>query len=132
MYLRPSIYTASKLWHAPKWRELRERGVNVQASWIDFPERPATDDERLRLWVFCAREAAAADFMIFYAEPGEVHKGALVEAGGALSCGKVVIQVGTCGSLTAGDGSDVAFTRHPNWRVAASIDDALRMAGNGA
>ncbi len=128
--MRPSIYTASKIWHAPKWRLLREIGVNVQAAWIDVTKTELTDMEKMALWLRCVDDAARADFLLLYAEPTDILKGALVEAGSALASGTIVLQVGECPSLTAGDGSDVSFTQHPHWWRCLSIADALKEAGN--
>lgn len=119
------IYTASKIWHAEKWRSLRAAGFNVKASWIDYPDGPLTEEQMAGLWNLCESEAAQADYVLLYAEPNDVMKGALIEAGCCLGRGGIVLQVGDCHSLRAGDGSDASFTRHPRWRRCASIDEAL-------
>lgn len=134
--MKPTIYIASKIWHAPKWRALKEQGHNIIASWID-PQYfeadgktglPLEHYQARFLWDGCAKEPAIADVTIIYAEQGDVLKGGLIECGAALGAGKFVIQVGSCASLEAGDGSDATFTKHHRWYRADSIDEALSMA----
>ena len=128
--LKPQIYTASKVWHAPKWRTLRDIGMNVKASWLDFPEGSLSVEQQVDLWTKCVEEATDADFVLLYAEPGDVMKGALIEAGCCLAAGGTVLQVGEGPSLMAGDGSDASFTQHPRWRRCADLAKALNIAGN--
>lgn len=87
------IYIASKSKHGPRWRALRERGVPIVATWIDESEEGATNDWT-DLWDRCIAEASGAAVLIMYVEPGEVHKGSLVELGAALHAGTPVLWVG--------------------------------------
>lgn len=126
----PAVYTASKVRHGWRWRELRDQGVNVIASWIFLGEGPlATQKEYENLWIACVHEARIANACLLYAEEGDVLKGALIEAGACLAAGGSVIQVGDCESLRAGGKSDASFRRHPRWFRAASVDEAMWMAG---
>ena len=123
------IYIASKVYHSQKWRALREQGVPIIASWIDYDESDVFDEEgKRKLWDACATEPAEADITIVYASPGDVLKGALIECGVALGAGRHVIQVGTCQSLQAGDRSDASFSKHARWLTAASMEEALALA----
>lgn len=123
--MKKTIYIASKTKHAPMWRLARQLGAPIISTWIDEPD-PSPDFEML--WCRCIEEAAAADFVVLYAQHGEVFKGALVECGAALAAGRTVIQVGVCESLKAGDGSDASFTSHPNWRRVEDIANAFAFA----
>ena len=38
MQYRPSIYSASKIWHAEKWIEMRDKeNFNIISHWINVP-----------------------------------------------------------------------------------------------
>jgi len=130
----PSIYSASKIWHAEKWLEARDKmGYDIVSKWIDVPcgtaKNPAgakrlTPKEKTQLWIDCAREVAEADMLIAYAEAGDKQRGVLVEIGGALSAGTPVYLIGDCKSFTPNQFSDAAYCNHPlftrlpteNWR----------------
>jgi hypothetical protein len=114
----PKIYTASKCKHAAKWRDLRASGVNVISTWIDEAE-PGQSPDLQSLASRCVSEAARADFVLLYCEPGEVLKGALIEAGAALAAGKCVRCVGTCENLSP------VLRYHPGWFEFGSVAEAL-------
>lgn len=131
---RPSFYVASKIWHAEKWRDFRDHGANIIATWIEkhyFEEDGVTGlplgtfDTR-GLWVGCVGEAGGADICLIYAEEGDIMKGGLIEAGACLAKGGFVIQVGDCASLRAGDGSDATFQKHPRWHRAKDLGTAFK------
>lgn len=89
--MRPTVYTASKPRHAPLWRRLRdEGGLNVIATWINYAETEDAITDWVKLWVDCASEAACADVTLVYLEQGDELRGAYVEMGVALGCGKQV------------------------------------------
>jgi hypothetical protein len=111
------IYTASKTAHAQKWRALR-RDHDVTASWIDEAGESQTADYS-ELATRCITDIESADVLLLYCEPGELLKGALIEAGIALALGKQVRCVGECASLSR------VFNRHPLWRQFATIKEAL-------
>lgn len=101
--MSPAIYTASKTVHAPRWREMRAAGWSVISTWIDEAgagETACFED----LWKRCIGEAASADAVLLYREPGEVLKGAFIEAGAALASGKPVHAVGC---------AEFSFVSHP-------------------
>ena len=116
----PTIYSASKIWHAPKWLELRDiYGFNIIATWINIPcgspenkseAKILTPAEKRTLWYACKTEPVEADFTVIYSEPGDEHRGALVEIGAALGAGKYVYMLGQCATLKPAVHSDVAFT----------------------
>lgn len=122
--IRP-IYIASKVRHAAKWQRLRVQAsqhFRVVSSWIDWPASRAGDGE---LWKRCVADVTEAEAVILYSEPGEIHKGGLVEAGIALGLCRPVLQVGQCASVLPGDESDASFTQHPLWFRLPTIDQAL-------
>ncbi|MHA6684444.1 hypothetical protein [Mesorhizobium sp. A556] len=88
-----SIYTASKTAHASKWRELRAAGLPINSTWIDEAGEGETKCFE-SLWSRCISEASKATAVLLYREPGEVLKGAFIEAGAALACGVPVHAVG--------------------------------------
>jgi hypothetical protein len=120
-----SIYIASRTRHAERWRRLRASGVNILSTWIDEAE-PGQSASLRDLAVRCVAEAAAADTTILYAEPGDVLKGALIEAGAALGAGRPVVAVG-CSECWSS-----ALTAHPLWSEAANIRDALIIIDRGS
>lgn len=112
------IYVASKTAHAPMWRDLRERGTPIVSTWIDEAgagETPARSD----LWRRCVVEASTADALVLYQGPGEVLKGALVEAGAALARG-VPVHARCDPGLT--------FTRHPGVTLHGALASAVGAA----
>lgn len=113
-----TIYTASKTKHAAIWRALRASGYAVVSTWIDEAGEGETADMS-ELAQRSIREAASADVTLLYCEPGDLLKGALIEAGAALAAGKEVRCVGTCASLSR------VFSRHPRWSEWPTIEAAL-------
>lgn len=117
-----SIYVASKTVHAPKWRLLRAQGVRIISSWVDESEEGQTASYA-ELAERCIREIHNCDYVLLYCEPGEVLKGAIIEAGAALALGKHVCCVGTCNSISR------VFREHPLWSDHETIQSALAIAG---
>lgn len=112
------IYMASKTAHAPRWRKLRALGLPIISTWIDeagVGETKCFTD----LWRRCASEAAEADALIVYREPGEVLKGAFVEVGCALTAGKPVFAVGC---------DDLSFTHHALVTRVPDLESAIQAA----
>ncbi|WP_201829673.1 hypothetical protein [Microvirga zambiensis] len=109
------IYTASKTSHADKWKALRADGWNVISTWIDeagIGETECFTD----LWHRCISEAAEADYLIVYREPGEVLKGAFVEVGAALASGRPVLAIGC---------DEFSFTKHVSVYPYPTLEAAL-------
>lgn len=79
-----SIYIASKVKHADRWKAIRAQGVNIISTWIDEAGSGETADFH-DLWQRCINEAMHCDYLIIYREPDEVLKGAWVELGAALA-----------------------------------------------
>lgn len=117
---RHGIYFASKVIHSDKWRRLRNAGVPTASTWIDEAGEGQTADYA-ELSERCLREIAGAEFLLLYCEPGELLKGALLEAGAALAVGTPVRLVGDCPSLSR------VFRKHPLWREFSSVDDAIAL-----
>ncbi len=113
---RVGIYVASKTAHAMMWRTYRLNGWPIISTWIDeagVGESASLED----LWRRCIDEAKGARAVLLYREPGEVLKGAFVEAGAALANGVPVHAVG-CGEFS--------FVNHRLVTQHATLDDALR------
>ena len=132
MQYKPSIYSASKIWHAEKWVEMRDNeDFNIISNWINIPcgtkENPTgakklTAPEKRELWIDCAKEVTDADMLIIYAEEGDEQRGVLVELGGALSTHTPVYLIGDCETFRACEHSDVAFAYHPMFHRVISQD----------
>lgn len=99
----PSVYTASKPSHAMLWRQLRADWpeVNFCARWpwqhINDDGTPRWPDDKAFgsiFWEHDFQDVQRANVVLCYAEPQDVLRGALVEAGMALGMGKLVITVG--------------------------------------
>jgi hypothetical protein len=113
-----SIYMASKTAHAPRWRGLRADGFPIISTWIDEAGKGETSCFK-DLWQRCVSEAATADCTIVYREPGEVLKGAFVEAGAALSAFRVVYAIGC---------DEFSFVNHPGVTRCETLAEALAFA----
>lgn len=112
------FYTAGKIWHAPKFKALRdELLMPVQARWIDLEdESDIVKNRKGDLWQLCLEDVTQSDFVLLYCEDfNEEQRGALVEIGMAYGAGKPVYAVGRCKSIAANEISDVAFTHHKLW-----------------
>lgn len=110
----PKFYTASKIWHAPRFKTIREMGFDVQARWIDLEQDdPIVTDHKDQLWQLCFEDVRDSDFLLLYSgDESEEQRGALVELGMAYGMNKPVFAINRCRSLRANDISDVAFTHH--------------------
>ena len=112
------VYVASKVWHAPKWREhldvFKHFNVGVTSRWIDYADdSDIVQNRKGELWQHCLEDIQKADAMIVYCERfDEQQRGVLVEAGHAIALGKPVICINTCETFAACGTSDVAFTHH--------------------
>lgn len=121
------VYTASKLHHATKWRELRAAWPEVEftASWplIDVREMAESDQDIslcVQGWIGNLDDVTRSDVVLVYAEPADHLRGALVEAGMALSLGRKVIVVG--------EHSDYGtWQYHPGVHRVADMDAARRL-----
>lgn len=112
------FYTAGKIWHADKFRFLRDTvGLTVHARWIDLAsDSNLVVNRKGELWQQCYEDVRDSNFVLVYCEDqNEILQGALVEIGMAYGLNKAVYCVGKCKSLVASDNSDVAFTQHHLW-----------------
>tara|TARA_Y100000004_G_scaffold182189_1_gene228662 strand:- start:1442 stop:1930 length:489 start_codon:yes stop_codon:yes gene_type:complete len=115
------VYVASKVWHAPKWREhldvFKHFNASVTSRWIDYADdSDIVQNRKGELWQHCLEDIQKADAMVVYCERfDEQQRGVLVEAGHAMALGKPVVCINTCETFTACGTSDVAFTRHSLW-----------------
>lgn len=113
-----SFYTAGKIWHAPKFRRLRdELKLPVRARWIDLEQdSDIVANRKNELWQQCYEDVRDSDFVLLYSEDmAEEQRGALVEVGMAYGMGKPVYAIGKCNSICPNGISDVAFTHHHLW-----------------
>jgi nucleoside 2-deoxyribosyltransferase len=93
------IYTASKLKHAGRWRQMREEWPEFHwvARWpVDHCGNiPDTDTFARWFWKQDVEDVARCDVLVIYAEGDDHLRGALVEAGVAIALHKTVIVVGS-------------------------------------
>lgn len=84
------IYVASRVHHAPMWRELRGGGWPISATWIDHAGEGETPD-MVAMWPTILAEVKAASVLVMLVVPADLPlKGALVEVGAALGADKRV------------------------------------------
>lgn len=113
------FYTAGKIWHAPKFQNLRDvLGMPVQARWIDLENgSDFVENKKDELWKQCYEDIRDSDFVLLYSEDfEEEQRGALVEIGMAYGLGKSVYAVGKSKSIAPNNISDVAFTHYYKWK----------------
>ena len=127
------VYTAGKIWHAPKFQYLRDvLGYNVNARWIDLEDSNWIVRKRKDiLWQICYEDVRDCDFVLLYCEDiSEEQRGALVEIGMAYAFGKPVYAVGTCKTIQPNKISDVAFTHFEgfHWLPESDLLKGFRMA----
>jgi hypothetical protein len=109
------LYTAGKIWHAPKFQDLRDNHkLPVLARWIDVDgESDLVQNRKNDLWQMCYEDVRGSNFVLLYSQDwDEEQRGALVEVGMAFGMNKPVYAVGKCKTLGANAISDVAFTHH--------------------
>ena len=119
------VYTASKLEEYTRWLKLQEThpGVFFHARWIKHMQI-GTEDRESRaqeFWIQDQEDVESADVLLLYATPGRVMKGALIEAGMAISKGVPVIVVGN---------EDIYGTwiYHPGVTITGSLDEAISLS----
>ena len=105
------VYTAGKIWHAPKFQALRSDGYGVNARWIDLDDDcDIVKNRKDLLWQICFEDVRDCDFVLLYCEDmSEEQRGALVEIGMAYGFDKPVYAVGTC--------KQSSRTRYPTLRL---------------
>lgn len=117
---RRGIYIASKAKHGDRWKAFRDAGHPIISTWIDECGEGQTADFH-DLWQRCVTEAAQAAVTIVYHEEGETLKGALLEAGAALSHGRRIIVVGD---------PPGTWVKHRNVSRTATIEQAFDEAAD--
>jgi hypothetical protein len=118
------IYVTSKLKHAPLWRALRRRGLNIRATWIDLPNS-VPQDEYAPMWRQFLTDISYSHLLIAYYQPGEIAKGGLIEIGAALMDNCEVYLIGDTSSFQVGDESDASFTGLRHFHRAGTINEIL-------
>lgn len=127
----PSFYCAGKIWHAPKFRFLRDVvKFDVRARWIDLTQdSDIVANRKDQLWQMCYEDVRDSDYVLLYAEDmAEEQRGALVEVGMAFGMGKPVYAVGRCNSISPNGISDVAFTHHHLWNWVKDPENLVKGA----
>jgi nucleoside 2-deoxyribosyltransferase len=112
------IYSASKIWHAPEFQNLRDKdGYNIISRWIDLDnDSDFVVFQKDQLWIQCLEDCLSCDLMIIYCKNfDEQQRGVLVELGHVIGAGKPVYCINDCETFQLCKTSDVAFTHHPNW-----------------
>ena len=127
------VYTAGKIWHAPKFQYLRDvLGYDVNARWIDLDDNNWIVRKRKDiLWQICYEDVRDCDFVLLYCEDmSEEQRGALVEIGMGYAFQKPVYAVGTCKTIQPNKISDVAFTHFEgfHWLPESDLLKGFRMA----
>jgi len=115
-----TVYVASKVKHAAMWLKLRQQGYAITSTWIDDVGKAQTKGYA-ELAARCLKEIQNADALILFCQPGEILKGALIEAGAALALGKQVFCIGKNHTLSE------VFKSHPNWKTFKTLPAALRV-----
>jgi hypothetical protein len=116
--LERGIYVASRTRHAPLWLQFKQQGWPIISTWLDEAGAGQTSDWA-DLWRRCIDEAKRAAVTILYAEPEDILKGALIEAGAALATGNVLIVVGRSPSIGS-------FVEHPMCCRAETVGSAFK------
>ena len=128
-----TFYTAGKVWHAPKFQNLRDNlGFAVKVRWIDLDDdSDIVQNHKDQLWTLCFEDVRDSDFVLLYCEDfNEEQRGALVELGMAYGFDKPVYAVGTCKTIQPNEISDVAFTHYPkfHWLPTSDLVEGAKMA----
>jgi hypothetical protein len=120
--VKRGVYIASRSMHGARWRDLRDSGFPVCATWINESEQGQTGSWP-DLWWRCVDEASECAALILYApiEDGEL-KGALVEVGAALASGRPVYFVGD------GEARRYSWLNHPNVVECDAVEEAMALA----
>lgn len=110
---RPKVYCASKIHHAPLWRDMREGRLSfcdIVSSWIDTEkkeDRPPA--EYAGIWTIDVHDAQKADFVLLFATEHDWDRlsGSIIECGIALGRNRQVLIVGH-------PPDRMSWTWHPN------------------
>jgi hypothetical protein len=126
-----SIYVTSKHSHVELWRHYRHRGHNIVSSWIDLEEAIDTEIVGQRYWPIWMQEAHEAEYLVFYAAPGETsHHGSLLEIASCLIGGGTILHVGVSETMKTSNGQLADFTYHPRWKRVAGLEKAFEIIQN--
>ena len=116
------VYTASKLEEYKRWLKIQKEhpGVFFHARWIKHMEigTPDRSERAQEFWLQDQEDVESADVVLLYETNGKVLKGALVEAGMAISRGIPV--------LVVGDEAKIGnWVYHPGVTIVATLEEAL-------
>lgn len=116
------VYTASKLKHAAKWRDLCAAHGHIQchARWLKHNTigTPDTPEHAAEFWLQDEQDVKHADVVLVFADGDDHLRGALVEAGMAIAYGVPVIVIGKHPDYGT-------WQHHPGVRRVASLDLAI-------
>lgn len=118
----PKIYIASKMQHAPRWRQEYERAdVHIVSRWPFLePFIDCGESNCRKFWQDDFADIQSADAVVVYVEEGEKLRGALVEAGIAIGLGKLVVVIGEHPDFGT-------WSFHPSVKRAADFDLAIKL-----
>lgn len=112
--MRLKVYCASKIRHAPLWRDLRAGRLSfceIVSSWIDTEkaDENTTPAQFAHIWTLNVRDAQSADFVLLYGEDEDWPRlsGTIFEAGIAIGRKRQVLIVGR-------PPSRMSWIYHPN------------------
>jgi hypothetical protein len=117
------ISVASRTVYANIWLHLRSnlqsRDIEITSTWIDESGEGQTKSYE-ELSARCIEEIRRSDLFILYCKPGDLLKGALIEAGAALAFNIPVRCIGSCESLSR------VFIKHRRWATFNNFESALK------
>jgi hypothetical protein len=85
------------------WRRYRNAGEPIISTWIDESE-PGQTTDWADLWQRSIYEASTCTALIWHRQESEIHKGAFIEVGAALSHGRPILYHGP---------NDLSVLSHP-------------------
>jgi hypothetical protein len=122
------IYVASRVKHAPMWKELRDLGCKIGSIWIDEAGEGETGDFS-ELWDRIRNEIKGSDALVLYVEKEDFPlKGALVECGIAMAF-RVPIYIYTNAVIEGRTMRPIgSWSLHENVRFCDSLKEAIDLA----
>lgn len=114
-----NFYVSSKLCHRPMW--LRKFPHNISCTWL-AGEDNLDSDSWGPMWDKYLKEVQECTDFVMYVEEGEILKGALIEAGMALACGKP-IQIVWAGDFNGLRNIAGSWITHDSVTIRQSIKD---------
>ncbi len=118
----PSVYGASKINEWETWVELKKsrQDIRFTAGWPDLSAKGVSNhpDNCKIFWLHDFADIHQADYVLVLPPRDGVLRGALVEVGYGIACGKHIVLTGDCPDYGT-------WQFHPMVTKVASIDEAL-------